>query len=233
MTCGARARPAARRPVEKRRQRARPLLPRAVHFGREGRAQWRKASIPLPPPGSPRALPPATLITTEVAQAPCPCCHRRREGGVQAFLQVAPGARARGRRARGCRPCRRQTAAPLAGMPLAIKDNMNLVGTRTTCASRMLEDYQSVYTATCVQRMLDAGFRLPLGKAPIWTSLPLVVPPRALRVPSHQQPWDTERVPGGSSGRLRCRRRRARLASGARIPAAPFRQPASLRRGGL
>ncbi len=39
-----------------------------------------------------------------------------------------------------------------------------MLGTRTTCASRMLENYESPYTATCVQRMLDAGC-VPLGKA--------------------------------------------------------------------
>ena len=37
---------------------------------------------------------------------------------------------------------------PLAGVPVAFKDNMNLTGTRTTCASRMLETYVSPYTAT-------------------------------------------------------------------------------------
>ena len=52
---------------------------------------------------------------------------------------------------------------PLAGVPVAFKDNMNQKGTHTTCASRMLENYVAPYTATCVQRMLDAGC-LPLGK---------------------------------------------------------------------
>ena len=87
-----------------------------------------------------------------------------RELEVQAFLQVTPevalGAAARvdALRAAG------EPLPPLAGVPLAIKDNMNMLGTRTTCASRMLENYESPYTATCVQRMLDAGC-VPLGKA--------------------------------------------------------------------
>ena len=103
------------------------------------------------------------FTATEVAQASLAAIEAR-EGGVQAFLQVAPelaleaAARVDADRATG------KPLPPLAGVPLAIKDNMNLVGTRTTCASRMLEDYQSVYTATCVQRMLDAGC-LPMGKA--------------------------------------------------------------------
>ena len=52
---------------------------------------------------------------------------------------------------------------PLAGVPVGFKDNMNLAGTRTTCSSRMLAGYESPYTATCVQRCLDAG-ALPMGK---------------------------------------------------------------------
>ena len=98
------------------------------------------------------------FTATEVAQASLVAIEAC-EGGVQAFLQVAPAAaRVDADRAAG------KPLPPLAGVPLAIKDNMNLVGTRTTCASRMLENYQSVYTATCVQRMLDAGC-LPMGKA--------------------------------------------------------------------
>ena len=103
------------------------------------------------------------FTATEVAQASLAAIEAR-EGGVQAFLQVAPelalevAARVDADRAAG------KPLPPLAGVPLVIKDNTNLVGTRTTCASRMLGDYQSVYTATCVQRMLDAGC-LPMGKA--------------------------------------------------------------------
>ena len=52
---------------------------------------------------------------------------------------------------------------PLAGVPVAFKDNMNMTGTHTTCSSRMLENYVSPYTATCVQRIIDAG-GVPLGK---------------------------------------------------------------------
>lgn len=53
---------------------------------------------------------------------------------------------------------------PLAGVPVAFKDNMNLLGTHTTCSSKMLENYVSPYTATCVENMIAAGC-LPLGKA--------------------------------------------------------------------
>lgn len=127
-----------------------------------------------------------------------PCRHRGARGWGPGIPAGGARACARGRRARGCRPCRRQAAAPLAGVPLAIKDNMNLVGTRTTCASRMLENYQSVYTATCVQRMLDAGC-LPMGKANM-DEFAFGSSTESSAFHRTNNPWDTERVPGGSSG---------------------------------
>ena len=51
----------------------------------------------------------------------------------------------------------------LAGVPIAFKDNMNLTGTHTTCASRMLETYVSPYDATCVANAINAGGS-PIGK---------------------------------------------------------------------
>ena len=45
---------------------------------------------------------------------------------------------------------------PLAGVPGAFKDNMNLKGTHTTCSSTMLANYVSPYTATCVERTINA-----------------------------------------------------------------------------
>ena len=52
---------------------------------------------------------------------------------------------------------------PLAGVPVAFKDNMNYEGTHTTCSSLMLENYVSPYTATCVAKTIEAG-GIPLGK---------------------------------------------------------------------
>ena len=51
---------------------------------------------------------------------------------------------------------------PLAGVPVAVKDNMCLAGTRTTCGSKMLEGWVAPYTATAVARLLDAG-AVPVG----------------------------------------------------------------------
>ena len=87
---------------------------------------------------------------------------------------------------------------PLAGIPCAFKDNMNQEGTRTTCASHMLENYVSPYTATCVQRAIDAGC-IPLGKLNMDEFAFGSSTESSAFGPTHN-PWDLDRVPGGSSG---------------------------------
>ena len=87
---------------------------------------------------------------------------------------------------------------PLAGVPVAFKDNMNLVGTRTTCASRMLERYVSPYTATCVQRCLDSGC-IPVGKLNM-DEFAFGSSTETSAFGPTRNPWDLGRVPGGSSG---------------------------------
>lgn len=121
-----------------------------------------------------------------------------RDPQVQAFLQVTPElALAAAKRVDAARAAG-EPLPPLAGVPFAIKDNMNLAGTRTTCASRMLETYESPYTATCVQRMLDAGC-VPLGKANM-DEFAFGSSTESSAFHRTNNPWDLERVPGGSSG---------------------------------
>ena len=86
----------------------------------------------------------------------------------------------------------------LAGVPVAFKDNMNLVGTHTTCSSHMLENYCSPYTATCVDKVLQAG-AIPLGKLNMDEFAFGSSTETSAFGPTHN-PWDLERVPGGSSG---------------------------------
>ena len=137
------------------------------------------------------------FTATEVANAALAAVEAR-DGAVQAFLQVSPelALEAAGRidaaRAAG------EELPALAGVPLAIKDNMMLAGTRTTCASRMLENYESVYTATCVERMLAAGC-LPIGKANM-DEFAFGSSTESSAFHRTNNPWDLERVPGGSSG---------------------------------
>lgn len=87
---------------------------------------------------------------------------------------------------------------PLAGVPVAFKDNMNQKGTHTTCASRMLESYVAPFTATCVQRVIDAG-GIPMGKLNM-DEFAFGSSTETSAFGTTKNPWDTDRVPGGSSG---------------------------------
>ena len=89
-------------------------------------------------------------------------------------------------------------AGPLAGAPTAFKDNMNLIGTHTTCASKMLENYVSPFTATCVARTIDAG-GIPLGKLNM-DEFAFGSSTETSAFGPTRNPWNLECVPGGSSG---------------------------------
>ncbi len=87
---------------------------------------------------------------------------------------------------------------PLAGLPTAIKDVLCTRGVTTTCASRMLENYDPIYTATCVEQMTAAGI-VSLGKTNMDEFAMGSSTENSAYGPT-RNPWDLERVPGGSSG---------------------------------
>ena len=120
------------------------------------------------------------------------------DGGVHAFLQLTPElAFAAAERIDAARAAGEELPV-LAGVPAGIKDNMNLVGTRTTCGSRILGNHESVYDCTAVRRLLDAG-ALPIGKCNLDEFAFGSSTENSAYGPT-RNPWDLERVPGGSSG---------------------------------
>ena len=133
----------------------------------------------------------------EVAQAALANVESR-EGDVHVFLEVSSELALQAADAIDAKRAAGEQLPPMAGVPCAFKDNMHLVGTRCTCASRMLENYQSTFTATAVQRMLDAGC-IPVGKTNM-DEFAFGSSTESSAFGPTCNPRDLGCVPGGSSG---------------------------------
>jgi len=148
------------------------------------------------------------------------------EDRVQSFLTLTPEI-ALSQAAEADRMLAAGESGPLTGVPVQIKDVMCTEGVLTTCASRMLENFVPVYNATAVERLMGQG-AVMLGKGNMDEFAMGSSCENSAFHPT-RNPWDLDRVPGGSSGGAA-----ASVAAGEAIYAlgsdtgGSVRQPASL-----
>jgi aspartyl-tRNA(Asn)/glutamyl-tRNA(Gln) amidotransferase subunit A len=87
---------------------------------------------------------------------------------------------------------------PLGGVPVAIKDIINVMGQPCTCGSKILQGYRAAYDATVIRKLRAAG-AIPFGKTNL-DEFAMGSSTENSAMKLTRNPWDFSRVPGGSSG---------------------------------
>ncbi len=120
------------------------------------------------------------------------------DGRVGAFLRISADSARRRAQEIDARRRAGQPVGKLAGLPIAVKDVLCQRGERTTCGSRMLEEFCPPYSATVIEKLLAEDAVL-IGR----TNMDEFAMGGSTENSAFQQthnPWDLQRTPGGSSG---------------------------------
>jgi aspartyl-tRNA(Asn)/glutamyl-tRNA(Gln) amidotransferase subunit A len=123
---------------------------------------------------------------------------RERDGSVKAFLHVSDALARSQAEGIDARVLRGEPVGPLAGVPIALKDNLAVAGLPLTCGSRVLDGFVPARSATCVDRAVAAGACV-IGKTNLDEFAMGSSTENSAFGPT-RNPFDLGRVPGGSSG---------------------------------
>ncbi len=134
------------------------------------------------------------LSSMELVQS-CLAAIKKQDKKLNAFITVNPNAI---KDAQNIDSSTQKKRLPLLGMPFVFKDNFLTKGLRTTASSKVLDDYIPQYSATVVQRLLNAGVVI-LGKSNMdaWAHGSST---ETSDYGSTKNPWNVNHLPGGSSG---------------------------------